>query len=207
MYIRPRSSFYLREVYEGYLQELYKEVHKAHSLPCRPIEYATYEYGKRSFYKVRYACLDRLINPREVFRSQPLIEDAYYTLGFADKIDIGVARLKLSMEDFVVHLHIWGDSFSKTPKEIRKDLDTVSDKDYFRVLDSLYTDVVHLPRLRKRVLIYLRKGHIYSAGRVSHKLYRRLSGIPDKYFTKKELEAISKGIITCNRVNFYRGVL
>jgi len=184
-----RYRFYTslpRDVYEGYIWSLYW-------------------YNREGFSDVAFFSLFMTQPLRDI----PILEVAYRRYAEAH----GLIGSQLSVEDFTVHLHLRGDTFSKTPKQVKRDLKKVSAEDYAAVLDSIfYKDVfiTYLPTIRKRLLIYLKKGAIYTVGRVSHTLKRRVldKGVSTKYFTLRENQIISNrdkqiGIV-CNRLNFYK---
>ena len=174
-----------KEVYRGYIWSLYW-------------------YNRKGFSEVN---LYGLFGDWRL-REYPQIEDTY--LRYAEAHNLIDPR-RLSVEDFAVHLHLWGDTFSKDTSTIKRELKGVEPTLYKDILDSIYYKdvyITYLPKIRHRLLIYLKKGSVYTIGRVSHKLRRKLSGLSPRYFTLRENNIISNrdkliGIV-CNRVKFYK---
>lgn len=159
------------------------------------------------FYRVDNSLINRF-RDRGVRRTIKL-ETRYYLLGEADKLPLDL-RYRLSLEDFCVHLRIFGDTFSKDTQTIERELKSVSDSQYFEIIDSIfYKDylVTYMYRVRRRLLIYLKKGSIYTVSRVTHRLLNRLQVIPKKYFTLREQKVIDYPGEIClirDRVRFFK---
>lgn len=187
---RLRLRFYgsiPRDVYRGYIWSYYWYLYKREShfwdTPKEPCE--------------------------QGMREVPKLERVYYLLAEAKHLDIDLH--KISVDDFTVHLHLWGDSFSKGTQTIKEDLKGVAPDLYRGILDSLYYKdvyIAYLPRVRHRLLAYLKKGAVYTTGRVTRTLLKKVDGGSPKYFTLRENQIISNrdkmvGIV-CDRVKFYK---
>ena len=120
-------------------------------------------------------------------------------------------RPTYTLEDFIVHFHHFGTTFSQSYEQTVNDLNSLSNDEYYAILDSvLYKDVIiyRLPRVRPR-LIKFAKGMTYTE--------HRIKGIPRKmifikthstktYFTKKEriiMGTPTKALIR-DRVKWYK---
>jgi len=194
--IRKKWMFATPELYEGYLQACRAYKRYLRKAP-RP---------KNKFYEVPKL----RIFSNYGFRALPLIETKYYLLGEAGKIPIDTIKSKISLDDFVVHLHLLGNTFNRSGRQLLNDLTSVSDEEYFRVLDSIfYKDifVTYLYKVRKRLLTYLDKHQVYTVSRQSHKLMNKVDNLSDRYFTKQEREIINSPKEIClvrDRVQYYR---
>lgn len=173
-----------------------------------PEVYRGYIWSLYWYHKKFYQTLSLYNLFKEVPLRSTKVRDIYYEryVQAHELIDRSI-----SMEDFTVHLHLWGDSFEKSPTQIKKDLKSVSSTTYKAILDSIfYTDIyiTRIPKIRHRFLIYLKKGAVYTIGRVSHTLKRKIDGGSPRYFTLREnkvIQNMDKEIgIVCDRLKFYK---
>lgn len=188
-YLRPK--WHLREIYRPYLEV------------CR--EYLRYLRDRRVTVKRREVKVDSfyMVPPsakESEFRRLPVLERYYRdTRGTPN----------LSLEDFTIHYHYFRDTFTKTPDEIRDDLKALDTDTSNDILDSVfYKDiyVTYMYRIRRRLLIYLKKGILYTEDRVTHSLRRQVEGDPKRYFSLRELKCINAPNVCLirDRVQFFK---
>lgn len=118
----------------------------------------------------------------------------------------------ISLEDFIVHLHWFKDTFTKDPETIMGDLQTIDKYLYRDILYSVLYKDVHIYyryRVSPRLVRYLSEGIIGIMNRTKGKVTLRLSNYSKKYFTKGESEIIEESkdgyaAIIRDRVQYYR---
>ena len=201
--VRTKFLFETPELYAEYLRVCLR--YRAYLNRLRKL--STKDNNVDAFFRVDNSLI-RMFRDRSV-RKDRKIEAYYYLLAEADKLPLDL-RYRVSLEDFVVHLRVFGDTFSKDSRTLLGDLNTLSNEDYFRILDSVFdtnTLIIYMYRVRKRLLIYLKKGIIYTTSRVTHKLLNRVDSIPKNYFTLREKKVIDyKGEVCLirDRVRFFK---
>lgn len=118
----------------------------------------------------------------------------------------------LPIEDFIVHLHWFKDTFNKEPEAIKEDLSSLDPYTYRDILYSVLYKDVHLRYMYKvspRLLRYLSKGDILIGNRINGKGTQHLIGYNKKYFTKQEASLLEEAngepiAIVRDRVRYYR---
>lgn len=121
-------------------------------------------------------------------------------------------HLIISLEDFIVHLHWFKDTFQKDPETILSDLQTIDDYLYRDILYSVLYKDIHLYyryRVSPRLLRYLTDGTINILDRSRNKVTLRLNEYNRKYFTKGEAHIIEEAngepiAIVRDRIRYYK---
>lgn len=118
----------------------------------------------------------------------------------------------ICLEDFIVHLHWYKDTFEKSPEEIREDLKDIDNNLYWGIIDSvLYEgiDVIYRYRVSPHLIRYIKKGYVYSFDRVMGRPRRRLYGSTGNFFKGKDLRLVEKAkanelVLVRDRLMWYK---